>query len=386
MNAPSPIVDHLVIGGGPAGAMAAIKLAEAGRQVTLIEREAGPHHKVCGEFLSREAIHYLHGISVFPAGLGAMPIRFVRLCSRSRLAESALPFHALSLSRRLLDTAMLSRAAAAACRVQRGAAVDRLTAHRTGWLAHLTTGECIAARTVFLGNGKHDLRGWSRACGAQNDLVGFKLHWRLDPVQTAALRDSIELFLFSGGYGGLSLVEHGAANLCFVVRRSKLRQEGGWPAILAAICAENRLLRQRLGGAEALEARPHAISPIPYGFLNARTCGLWRIGDQAAVIPSFTGDGISIALHSASLAADMCLRGRSADEYMRTLRSQLHGSMRLATWLSRVMVTAPGRSIAPAVLSLIPETMRWIAASTRVPRAAFLCDKGTLAHAGGGLS
>ena len=385
MTAPSRIVDQLVIGGGPAGAMTAIKLAEAGRRVLLVEKQIGAHHKVCGEFLSREAIDYLHSIGVYPEDLGAAPIRVVRLSSGSRLAESALPFQALSLSRRVLDAALLARAARSGCEVLRGAAVESLTVNGSGWIAQLAGGESISARTVYLACGKHDLRGCSRTRGTQSDLVGFKLHWRLSPAQTAFLRDSIELFLFSGGYGGLALIEDEAANLCLVVRRSTLRRLGGWAALVAAILAENRHLCQRLSGAEALHARPLAISPIPYGYLNTRQGALWRVGDQAAVIPSFTGDGISIALHSGALAAQMYLNGRRAEEFACTLRNQLSGPMRVATWLSRAMVMAPARSVAPAILSLVPGMMRTIAAATRIPQSALVNPENALVHAGGEL-
>ena len=115
-----------------------------------------------------------------------------------------------------------------------------------------------------------------------------------------------------------------------------------------------------------------AISPIPYGYLAARSSGLWRIGDQAAVIPSFTGDGMSIALHSASLAAQMYLAGKSADEYLRTLRAQLSRGMFLATWGSRAMVASPGHLLVPFYYSLFPNAMRWMAASTRIPEQALL--------------
>lgn len=372
MNAMTRTVEHLVIGGGPAGAMAAIKLAEAGRQVLLVEKEPGPHHKVCGEFLSREAIEYLHGVSIFPEDLGAAPIRFLRLSTGSKLAESELPFQALALSRRTLDAAMLARAAAAGCEVQRGAAVESLRSDDTGWVVKLAGGECIAARMVILATGKHDLHGWNRARGTHGDLVGFKIQWRLDSAQTTALRGATELFLFPGGYGGLLPVENGAVNFCLVVRRSKLRDHGSWDAVFAALLGENRHLRRRLDGAASLQPRALAISPIPYGYFSTRLDGVWRTGDQAAVIPSFTGDGISIALHSASLAAEMCLAGRSSDEYMQTLRRQLRQRMRLATWLSRAMVTTPGRCAAPVVLTVVPWIMRSIAAATRIPEAALL--------------
>jgi flavin-dependent dehydrogenase len=100
--------------------------------------------------------------------------------------------------------------------------------------------------------------------------------------------------------------------------------------------------------------------------------GLWCVGDQAAVIPSFTGDGVSIALHSAALAAQMFLDGESVSEYNHALRAQLSRGMSLATWLSRAMVTEAGRRLSVPALSLAPQAMRWIAASTRIPSRALL--------------
>jgi flavin-dependent dehydrogenase len=111
----------------------------------------------------------------------------------------------------------------------------------------------------------------------------------------------MDLFLFSGGYGGLALVENDVANLCLVVRRSRLRKLGGWPEVLAALLEENAHIGNRLGGACALWERPLAISSIPYGYMSYRNSGAWCLGDQAAVIPSFTGDGMAIALHSGAL-------------------------------------------------------------------------------------
>lgn len=373
--------DHLVIGGGPAGSMLAMLLASAGRDVLLIEKEREPHHKVCGEFLSREAIEYLRQAGVAPLQLGAAPIAKLRLSSAGTVVETRLPFPALSLSRRILDEALLARAAESGSRILRGVTVESLTPQDASWLASLSNGQSLRAGAVFLATGKHNLRGFTRTPARQSDLVGFKMHWRLAPAQTLSLCNHMDLYLISGGYGGLSLIENDVANLCLVVRRSKLRNTGEWPELLASVGRANLHLHQLLAGATPLWPRPLAISPIPYGYLTQEARNLWRIGDQAAVIPSFTGDGISIALHSAALAAQMFLAGSSADDYHRTLRIQLHRAMTLATRLSQLAVTSTGRVAACATLPLFPALMQWIASSTRIPQPSLIQWKSALEDA-----
>ena len=251
--------------------------------------------------------------------------------------------------------------------------------------ATLRNGAVLRSPHVFLATGKHDLRGFVRGPGRQNDLIGFKLHWQLPPAQVDALRECVDLCLFPGGYGGMTLVEKDVANLCLAVRRSTLRRLGSWPELLGMILRENRHLRRLLTGGRASWPRPLAITPIPYGYLAAESHGLWRVGDQAAVIPSFTGDGISIALHSAALATQMFLGGNNPAAYQRTLRARLGGSMAIATWLSRLAVTRAGRNSAFVAFSLYPQAMRWIAASTRIPQSSLLTGDSALVGAVSGL-
>lgn len=360
-------IENIVIGGGLAGSMAAIRLADAGRPVTLIEKERTAHQKVCGEFLSREAANYLEQIGIEPRKLGAVPVDRVRLTVGRRVAEARLPFRALSLSRFVLDEAMLSCVNEKGCEIRRGIEVEALRREGNLWRVDIRGGEPLYAQTIFLATGKYDLRGWARGRGEQPDLVGFKMHWRLKPQQTERLRRAMELFLFRDGYGGLALVERDSANLCCVIRRARLQGLGGWAPLLDEICRCDWRLQEYLEDGEALHERPLAISPIPYGYIVRENRGIWCLGDQAAVIPSFTGDGMSIALHSATLAAKMFVEGKNIDAYHAALHSQLRSGMRLATKLSRAMVTGFGRWLAPTVLAVAPGTMRWIAASTRIP-------------------
>ena len=364
-----PVQDEvLILGGGIAGCAAAIALAHSGRAVTLIEREPTSRHKVCGEFLSGEALDDLQTLGIDVASLGAVPIDHVRLAAARRAAQAPLPFPAASLTRKSLDTALFAKAIAAGVHVLRGRSVQTLTRSATNtWRATLddaTTHECP---TVFLATGKHDLRGHRRPDDPHR-WVAFKMYFRLAPAQAAALAHASELMLYPGGYGGIQPVEDGLANLCCVVQQKHLpRGAHRWENFLARIQRDCPHLAARLSGAEPLLDKPLAITHIPYGYLRPTTDnGLYCIGDQAAVIPSFTGDGISLALHTARFAVAAYLADEPAPIFQAKLRSALHTQMRLAEFAANALNNPIARALLPHFLRLWPGVMRLTAKLTRI--------------------
>ncbi len=363
----------VIVGGGLAGCAAAIEIARAGRDVVLIERESRAQHKVCGEFLSREALKYLEGLGLDVADIGAVPISAVRLACGARLSEAKLPFQAMSLTRRRLDEELLRLAAEAGATIMRGCGVQALEREDAGWRARVEGAEPVLADAAFLATGKHDLRGRPRPKGKQSNLVAFKMYWKLLPEQAAALDGHVELMLYRGGYAGLQPVEEGAANLCCLVERAELQRLGGrWEPLLGAMRQQCGLLRERLRGAEALLERPLAVSAIPYGYVRDSSDGVWALGDQAAVIPSFTGDGMSIALHSGCLAAAMYLRGDSAKQFQKRLHRELSSQVALATMVSRGLVWRPSRGAFTGVVGFWPGVLGVVARRTRISEAAML--------------
>ena len=361
-----------VIGGGVAGCAASIALSRKGRSVTLIEREPTPRHKVCGEFLSGEALEDLSALGIDVAALGAVPIDYVRLASSRRAAEAPLPFPAASVSRKTLDTALIAEAIAAGVRVERGRSVEALRRKADGmWQATLDDGAACEAPTVFLATGKHDLRGYSRPKDPQR-WVAFKMYFRLTPPQAAELARASELMLYPGGYCGIQPVEGGIANLCCVVQQRYLARVGHrWENFLAKMQQDCPHLAMRLAGAEPLLDKPVAITHIPYGHIRRTTeNGLYCIGDQAAVIPSFTGDGISIALHTARCAVAACLAGEPAPLFQAHLRTALLPQMRLAELAADGLNNAFSRAVLPFCLRVWPGVMRVTARLTRVAQHA----------------
>ncbi len=353
----------LVAGGGLAGAAAAIRLARAGQCVTLVERTTGPAHKICGEFLSREALADLAALGIDPLALGAHPITHLRVVRGAATARVRLPFRGLGLSRYRLDEAMLDRAAASGAEIRRGETF-RLDGHGT--------------HTLFLATGKHDVRGIPRRHSASAErLVGFKSYFRLSPSQQRALAGHIELLMFPDGYAGLQLVEDGLANLCLLVDRARLDHSGGaWPALLASLQQDSGHLADRLADATEQLERPLAIARTPFGFVHrpgrADPARIFRLGDQAAVIPALTGDGMSIALHSAALASRIHLAGGDAALYHRTLHRDVAGQVRRATALYAAGTRPAGQRLLMAAAALLPASIRLLTTLTRVKQGALL--------------
>jgi flavin-dependent dehydrogenase len=362
----------VIIGGGLAGSAAAITLARAGRDVLLLERTREPHDKVCGEFLSQEALHSLRSLGLDPASLGARKVEAVRLADSHRVTTSPLPFEAMSLTRRSLDEALLQRAMQCGATVLRGKRVLCTRKEADGWIVEPKNSTPFQAKTVFLASGKHDILGHSRPRGVQADMVGFKMYFTLDPQQAAELSGHVELMLFRGGYAGLQLVEDGSANLGWIIHKSKLQAlTGERPNLLSAMQNDCPQLAERLRGAKPVLEKMLAISPIPYGYVRRDPAdGHWSLGDQAAVIPSFTGDGMSIALHSGQLAAAMYLAGDSVQAYQQRLHAQLSRQVAFATVISRGMVSPVARKFFMTTARVLPGSLALIARLTRIPTRA----------------
>ena len=90
------------------------------------------------------------------------------------------------------------------------------------------------------------------------------------------------------------------------------------------------------------------------------------------VIPSFTGDGMSIALHSAMVAATWHLADTGAAAYHHRLRRDIAGQIARAGALHRISTCAPGRKLLIQAAKLWPAGLRLATELTRVPAQALL--------------
>jgi menaquinone-9 beta-reductase len=241
--------------------------------------------------------------------------------------------------------------------------------HQESTRADTISRQTLTAETVFLATGKHDLRDMPRT-RSDHGAIGMKIYFSPAPGPAKTLQGAIELTLFPGGYAGMQLVENGRAVLCIAVQRKAFQRYGGnWPALLAAIERGSRRFAAMLAGAGQRMARPLAVAGIPYGYQTRSPppAGLFRLGDQAAVIPSLTGDGMAIALHSGRIAAETWLQGADSTAYHRTLIGTLAPQMRLAGLLHHACMNGTIQSAVIRGAALFPFLLRHASGRTRLP-------------------
>ncbi len=156
----------------------------------------------------------------------------------------------------------------------------------------------------------------------------------------------MELYFFSGGYGGISPIEGGRFNLCLLVTRDTFLRSGGTVrAMLDRATRLNPALGQRLQGGEPLSETEVAVAPVDTERQGTPWDTAACIGDAAVMMPPLCGDGQAMAFRSAELYApllDALLHGRRslADvraTYTATWHREFDGPVRTGRWLQALL-------------------------------------------------
>lgn len=355
----------LIVGGGPAGAVAALLLARAGAPHLLVERSAETGDALCGGFLSWRTLEALDRLGIRRDALNRDEIRRLRLFAGTRQAEAWLPRPALAVSRRRLDTLLLDHAITAGATVERGIAVRALE----GDCVRLADDSEITPDALFLATGKHDLRGLARGAERGEDpTLGLRVRLGPSGALDHMVGDTIELHLFDRGYAGIARQEDGTVNLCMAVHRSRLSAAGSPDRLLAALAIESPRLGERLAYRQG-DAAIDAVANVPYGWRAAvGTAGLFRLGDQAACIPSLAGEGMGIAIESGTRAATDYLRQGPAGAivYQQRLARDLTMPFTIANGIRAAAERPAWASALTAAARLAPQLAGIAARLTRI--------------------
>ncbi|MFN2455834.1 MAG: NAD(P)/FAD-dependent oxidoreductase [Pyrinomonadaceae bacterium] len=322
------IYDALIVGGGPAGTSAAIRLATSGARVLLAEQKKFPRAKLCGEFISPECLAHFAELGVLDRIMAAGGARITETVFYTRKGRRvSVPSSwfgagnaaaALGLSRAEMDERLLARARAAGVEVLEETQATGLIEEGVRVCGvRLKTGgakerACLSLVTI-------DATGRARALArrvARSDnstlrvrkragLVAFKAHLE----GAAGVPGQCEIYSYAGGYGGLNSVENNLSNLCFIAAAQDVKRCGGdAEKVMREVVYQNKRAAEALKTARvASEWLCVALESFGRGAL-VPVEGLLAIGDAASFIDPFTGSGMLMALESGELAATVSAR------------------------------------------------------------------------------
>jgi flavin-dependent dehydrogenase len=302
--------DVVIVGGGPAGAMAAIVLARAGLSVRVFERGRFPRPKLCGDTLNpgacRIVAEHLPIASLLEL---AHPIDGMLLTGPSNVSvrgQYGRGINGYALERRALDQWLLNHAVASGAKVEQDSAVDEaivndgravgVRVRSGGWLCDHRARIVIAAdgrhsRLAFgLGLARHPSRPRRWAIGAYFENV-------------RQLSGAGEMHVRHGHYIGVAPLPRGLANACLVVPHDAGRET--WRdarAKLSSTLAADPILGPRFAQARMVDA-PTVLGPMAVDVPVPGAPGLILAGDAAGFIDPMTGDGLTFALRGSVLAA-----------------------------------------------------------------------------------
>jgi menaquinone-9 beta-reductase len=344
-----PAVEVAIIGAGPAGSTLAALLASRGVSVALFDKEAFPRDKLCGEFLSYDALPILEPLGVLDTidRAGAPRIDHCRVVG-ARTYEFDFPHAARGVSRLFLDNLLVRTA------VARGAVV------RTEAVAALPDAQVVVG--AWGRWGRFDQQLGRSFVHVKDRNFGFKRHYH-------GTHADIALYSFAKGYLGVNAVEGGITNICGLVHASRLEgHKGRWDAFVGQLRAEEPRLEELYSRHEPAQEHFLSSEPVIFRARSAVEGGVFMVGDASGVIDPLTGNGMAMAIQSALLVAPRILRllenpSRRADiendyreAHRRFFAPRIAWSRRVAALLSRprlldaALSTVRAKSIGAALL------------------------------------
>ncbi|SCA64235.1 Uncharacterized protein SCG7086_CW_00030 [Chlamydiales bacterium SCGC AG-110-P3] len=296
--------DFLIIGGGVAGLSSANCLAEAGADVTLLESGTYPVQKICGEFLSPEAIPILEGWDIAPAS----EIATLKFVTPKQQWCMELPQRAATLPRYVLDGALARRAELYGAQVKTGAQVENVEVPKfegQNFNVTLTSGERWSSPTLLLSTGRL-VSSLTKQKPPKFCYIGAKAHFKGIDIPK-----ELVMHLVPGAYFGMAPISDGSVNVAGIIACTAEQAQDPKATLYAFFeRSETQCLTEVLDQGSCL-FEDWMVGPIPeFGMRDdPRWPNTLLIGDAAGVIPPATGNGLAMGLTSGILAAEYALKG-----------------------------------------------------------------------------
>lgn len=304
----------IIIGGGLAGLSSAIHLSKEGISVLLIEKNAYPLHKVCGEYISNEVLPYLQYLEIDVFALGAQKINKLELSSaKGQRVKATLPLGGFGISRYTLDRDLSEKALQNGVKIIQDLVID--IQFSDDIFSVQTKNEVFQSKVVIGAYGKRaslDIKTNRSFSTQKSPFMAVKMH-----VKGDFPNDLVALHNFKGGYCGVSKVENNTVNLCYITNLNAFKPYKDIERFQEEVVYKNIYLKTIFTNSQAVFETPLTISQISFAKKSPVENHIMMCGDTAGMIHPLCGNGMSMAIRSAYMASDLIIKYLQGDIHSR---------------------------------------------------------------------
>jgi flavin-dependent dehydrogenase len=365
----------IIIGAGPAGALAAHELARRGSGVLLVDKAPFPRDKVCGCCLNGAALSQLSA-----CGLGDLveverAVRLKDMLLSDGHVSTTLGFpNSVALSRATLDAALVQRAIVAGAQFLSETAAEigpvenglRRVALQSEMKSGLAYASVVIAADGLAGSALKSVGGFECRLNAHSH---FGVGAILDEAPAFYAPGRLYMALGPGGYVGLVRLEDGRLDLAAAFAPAFTKSAGGIPSAI-----ERTLQDAHFEAIANLRAQHWRGTPLLTRSLT-RVAGerIFVVGDAAGYVEPITGEGIAWALRSGARVAALAVAGDKwtpalSIEWTRVY-AQLRTKQRTCAVLAQLLRRRGCVRVALSVLNHFPLFARLVLRSLNAPVA-----------------
>ena len=312
----------IIIGGGLAGLTCAIHLRKSGFAVRLLEKTEYPQHKVCGEYISNEVLPYLKWLDADPEVLHPTSISKLTFSSPTgKEINCNLPLGGFGISRYTLDHFLFRKALEIGCIIS----IDAVTSVKYAdneFSVQTSQNGSLKADLVIAAYGKRsilDQKLKRNFISKKSPWLAVKGHYRGHFPE-----DLVGLHNFKGGYCGVSKVEEGRINICYLTDYKSFKTFKDINEFQQKVLCKNPHLKQIFENCKPLFEQPLTISQVSFENKEPVCDHILMIGDTAGLIHPLCGNGMAMAMDSARICAILIEKYLNTDIISRSELERLY--------------------------------------------------------------
>jgi geranylgeranyl reductase family protein len=361
--------DLIIVGGGPAGAAAALYAARHSLRALIVDKARFPRDKICGDAVSGKSVAILSDLGLLEQvrALPGAPVGHIvfagpdhteanipldRYPLQDLMTGQTLPMEGFVIRRAVFDDFLFQQAKACSTECLEEFTVEDVlwdgdqvvgirgtdgTERAREFTAPLVLG-CDGYRSIIaqkVGLYKHESAHW---------MVALRQYWR----GVSGLTDQIELHFIDEvrpGYFWIFPADGDRANIGIGMGHQAIKQQHINLKEMLANAIASPAFRARFADAQPVEQPVGWNLPVATKRRTAYGNGFLLLGDAAGLIDPFTGEGISNALYSARTAIDTALvagqtgdySGHALRPYEDKLWQTLGSELRISTQLHQLV-------------------------------------------------